>query len=454
MWRRYSGIIVMGGLLACLLGAPPVQAATWCVGSATDLTAALSAAESNGEDDLIQVVQGTYNGNFVYFTNEAYSLTIKGGYTVDCASRVVDPANTVLDGQGAATVLALESTGLAVAMSVDGVTLQHGANSDGGGLYVRPSAGDVTLTNIVIGNNTATYRGGGVYVGLAATVLIDHAILSDNTAGTSGGGLYVDGAVTVTLTNTTVSGNTAARDGGGSMLNVATTFTIDNTIFGNNGASDGGGLYVWKVTALTLTNTTVTANAAINGGGLWVQLHGNSDQANIYNNIFWANDAILGAGADVYLNNDGNGDFVPSAVNLFHNDFDYNTLYMTLPMPIDASNLDAQDPLFVDATQGDYHLQGGSPVIDMGDNAAPALPTTDLDGNPRIMRGVVDMGAYEYQRSEPCDANSDGRIDRRDAWELLRYLWKDGEPLLGDADCHQDGEINFRDVLAILKASR
>jgi hypothetical protein len=45
-----------------------------------------------------------------------------------------------------------------------------------------------------------------------------------------------------------------------------------------------------------------------------------------------------------------------------------------------TGNLD-QDPLFVDAANGDLHLQAGSPAIDAGLNSANTT-SVDLDGNP------------------------------------------------------------------------
>ena len=52
-------------------------------------------------------------------------------------------------------------------------------------------------------------------------------------------------------------------------------------------------------------------------------------------------------------------------------------------------------PLFVDLVNGDFHLQPNSPCINSGNNSY-VTSSTDLDGNPRIVGGTVDMGAYEY----------------------------------------------------------
>lgn len=53
-------------------------------------------------------------------------------------------------------------------------------------------------------------------------------------------------------------------------------------------------------------------------------------------------------------------------------------------------------PMFVAAANSNFMLTASSPARNTGNNAdAPSGP--DLAGNPRIVHGYVDMGAYEYQ---------------------------------------------------------
>jgi hypothetical protein len=78
-----------------------------------------------------------------------------------------------------------------------------------------------------------------------------------------------------------------------------------------------------------------------------------------------------------------------------------------------------------------------------------------LEGSDDVSGGACagDVGTWHVLKAaEPCDANGDGTIDRRDPLDLLGFLLQGGDPLPGHADCHKDGVLNFWDVIAILKA--
>jgi hypothetical protein len=248
--------------------------------------------------------------------------------------------------------------------------------------------------------------GGGVYFGSSSTVTLTGNVISDNTMDSlyrMGGGVYFGYSSTVTLTANVISGNRGAGDayGGGIYFGHSSTVTIIDNVISDNTTdshlSDGGGVYFRSPKTVILTNNTISNNEADYGGGVLLILSDDTDSADIYNNIIWNNSADVGD--DLCINNDGNNNLIPSPLNLFNNDFDQSEsgFYITIPILIDPSNLNNLDPLFVDAEEGDYHLQAGSACIDAGDNTAPSLPTTDKDGNPRIVNSIVDIGAYEQQ---------------------------------------------------------
>ncbi len=72
------------------------------------------------------------------------------------------------------------------------------------------------------------------------------------------------------------------------------------------------------------------------------------------------------------------------------------------------SHGDEDDPTWVDAGSGNFHLLAGSPAIDSADSAVSGETTTDLEGLPRVddpntrntgagVRKYDDRGAYEFQ---------------------------------------------------------
>jgi hypothetical protein len=90
---------------------------------------------------------------------------------------------------------------------------------------------------------------------------------------------------------------------------------------------------------------------------------------------------------------------------------------------------------FVDG-EDNLRLKPYSPCINAGDkDALPDGILTDLDGNPRVIDGQVDIGAYEFQNTPPvADAGED----------ITAYAWIDGYATVqldGTASYDEDGDV-------------
>ncbi|MCX6922896.1 MAG: hypothetical protein NT154_06750 [Verrucomicrobia bacterium] len=142
-------------------------------------------------------------------------------------------------------------------------------------------------------------------------------------------------------------------------------FTLTNGFADNN-----RGVWCESLSAV-VTNCTLIGNSAyFDGGGTYVGTLNNCIV--YYNTATWA--------ANCY---------VESTVNYC----------CTTPAPGGVGNI-TNAPLFVDYVDGNLRLQHDSPCINAGNNAY-VVGTTDLDGNPRILGGTVDIGAYEFQGAGP-----------------------------------------------------
>ncbi|MGZ6229985.1 MAG: choice-of-anchor Q domain-containing protein [Syntrophales bacterium] len=403
------------------MGAYEYHFASHCVNDAATLQTALTDAESNGQDNVIKVVQGTYNGNFTYESGGGRSITLEGGYTAGCIGRVVSPANTILDGLGSGTALFLSHDSYGGDILVDGFTIRNGKGTYnvGGGIYAYSNSelglgGNIALTNNTITGNTVvgTSAGAGAYLwsrstsGNGGNVILTNNTITGNTAGSNsdGGGAYAGSysgygiAGDIFLTNNTIQGNSATY-GGGVMADSNSSsgtasgniYMTNNIITGNTAFDIGGGVAATSYSGIGtsgniyLINNTITGNNASNSGG-GANLYSTNNNLFVYNNIIWGNTATT-SGGDIYLE-----------AGTAHG---YNNDYHSLHGAWDdgGGNID-QNPLFV--AVGGYHLQQTSPCIDAGLNSAPFIPATDFEGNNRIIDGnndstaTVDMGADEF----------------------------------------------------------
>lgn len=359
MRRLFFTIFLASAFLSLI--ATELWSAEYCSNSAAQLQIHLNSAGLNGENDVIMVERGTYNGAFVYNPSEGNSITLLGGYNAGCIDRVLDPSKTIIDSGGNDSVLYFyiaNSSGNGH-LTVDGFTIKNGnSTGSGGGLYVymtsdSSASGDITLSNNIILGNYANVSGGGA------------SLSSISNSGNSGN---------IILINNIITGNTANQWYGGGVM------VQSNSTSGTPGN-------------VSLINNTITGNTANQygyGGGVYFAMFGGT--FNVYNNIIWGNSAPWENGKDINLSQ-----IETSVANGYYND--YSSILGSWTNSGD--NID-EDPLFVDPTGGDFHLLRGSNCIDAGTNSAPEIPNNDFEGNSRVIDGdkdgiaTVDMGADEY----------------------------------------------------------
>ena len=263
-------------------------------------------------------------------------------------------------------------------------------------MYLRTSS-NATLTNVTFNGNSGD-RGGGMMLVNSSSPTLTNVTFNGNSAGNgSGGGMWISSASPM-LTNVAFNGNSTIAGGGGLFIGSSGSPILTNVTFSGNSADRGGAIAVGGAGSLALTNITFSGNSATSYGG---GIYNESGNLTLVNSILWGNSAGSG-GVQIYTEEGA------SPVLATYSDIQGGWS--------GTGNLDT-DPLFVDADGADnvagtaddnLHLRAGSQAINAGNNAAvPAGVTTDLDGNPRIVSGVVDMGGYEspYQR---WHVNNDG----------------------------------------------
>jgi len=365
------------------------------------------ASDTTNGAGAVRCVYLTNQATLVGFTltngstlTQGYSEEISGG-GLWSASRMVVVSNCVLLGNtgrssGGAFSGTLKNC-LLVGNSSDGgggatsstlidCTLRRNSGGNGGG-----GALSSILINCTVAENSAS-RGGG-----ASGSTLTNCVLKGNRAEGAWIGYYGGGAANSILYGCTLIGNSASDQGGG-----AFDCTLNSCLLiGNSAAYEGAAQG-------TLNNCTIVSNSAsITGGGT------------IFGTL---NNCVM------YYNN------APVAAN--HSGEARLNYSCTTPLPTNGSANITKPPLFINPGAGDFRLQSNSPCVNAGRNAyAPAGP--DLDGNPRITGGTVDIGAYEFQ--SPQSALSY-------AWLQQYGLPADGSADLTDPD--GDGQNNWQECRA------
>lgn len=316
----------------------------------------------------------TTDGDTVWVTNGTYVLSAEISVTNAITIHSVNgPAVTIVDGGGSNRCFNLHDNECVI----EGFTITRGGAWDGSGGGVCCGGITPVVSNCVFfANETVEIYisglfGGGMFNGTSINCVFD------SNGANYGGGKFGGRAYRCVFTNNygISSGGLLFSAGHGAGMYMGEAY--DCLFVGNKESPLGAGMY-----GATAYNCTFVNNWSWPPGGTLAD-------STAYNCVFKGNDLY------------GSFEILDSTV--------YNSCSVELVGGINGNITNA--PLFVDAANGDFRLQSNSPCINWGCNAY-VTNATDLAGNPRIVEGAVDMGAYEYQGTVGLvDSDSDGISD-------------------------------------------
>jgi len=379
------------------------QAATFNVTNGATLQTALTTAETNGQDNIINLAAGTYTSAspFIFNSIQTTSLTLQGA----------GATTTMLDGLATTGILSVINRG---DIHLRGVTVQNGHNATAGAgavLIVSGGAGNITVNqSAFIGNNS-----GGGFAGLVisnggtGSATIDGSTFSNNhsTGATSiVGGIGIFGAGDVTFTHNTIAGNTSAGNdptkfgSAGFYIQGAQVTFNNNFVLNNHAIFNVGGGHIQASNGLIFTQNIVEQNKsdADLGGVLANVMAGN---VNFTNNLIDNNEAT-GRGGGFYIASSGTtGSFTFNANQILKNTaasadptggFGGGVVSVRNPQNFITNNLAAGNK----ATASSY---GGLGIMITQDNAVLNVVNNTITGNT----AVTTVGGVGVHTNFPAD---------------------------------------------------
>ena len=288
-------------------------------------------------------------------------------------------------------------------VTANSVTYSSGGDDGGGGIY---NFGTATITDSTISDNF----GGGIMDQGTATVT--NSTVSDNSNIAVGGGDFYYGGngggidlgqfgTGLTITGSTISGNFASFTGGGILsFGRTASIIIDNSTISDNTAgpppvnSGNAGGIAAESGSFTITNSTISGNSATYAGGILGSTL--STTTTIRNTIVAGNSAPTAPDVSFPVRSQGHNLIGDGSGG---SGYDPTDLVGTAANPIDPRLGPLQDNGGSTQTMA---LLPGSPAIDAGDNAFSPGPYDQRGpGSPRIVNGIIDIGAFELQVVAP-----------------------------------------------------
>ena len=358
------------------------------------------AVDNAANQDTILVQPGTYTDAIVF---DSTRIILGSLYLLEGDESYI--SRTILDGENEHRPLTLDFEDDERGVVISGFTITNGLADYGGGIYSFNF--NSIIDNLVITGNHASIDGGGIYVQRESQMSIHDVTVINNSAGSQGGGVHFHRSSMVLMWNCIIEGNRAESGGGMYVQRTSNVMFNQGSISNNYARSSGGGVYCTHMCEMRFIGTKISDNIADwhLGGGIYNltsiidlynvtlcnNLSGDEDCGGVYltgtcellvmNSILWNNEHY-----QIYIH--GESDPL-TLVTVSYSDVEEGQDSVFIDNNAEVEWLDGninEDPLFVNADWGDYHLTAASPCIDAGDPDSGEDP----DGSD------PDMGAIPY----------------------------------------------------------
>lgn len=301
---------------------------------------------SAGKSDTIMVPAGTYSltwqkGTTDANTNAVTHLEILGPVTIIGST---SGGGTIINGASNDTVFTINpgpfgsfnpsGNSYVFDTTLENLVIENGLNTNnlnnnGNANYVGGAmnwdafgAGNLTLTNTTVENNTALWGpGGGIWAqnsagGGTGSLIVSGSAISNNLTPELGGGIYTAfPPAAISISNTTISGNKAEislnpsdgdadGSGGGMFLEgrqpppATPQSSLTGVTISSNAAPNDNGGGIATFTGLLISGSTFSSNSTGgSGGGVWSNTAGDGSQTTITSSNFLSNTATATGGA-------------------------------------------------------------------------------------------------------------------------------------------------------------
>ncbi len=388
--------------------------------SADAFGGAVGVQSQSGSMVSVSMDNCTFTGN----SSPRRGGAISNGAITGAASQV-SISDSEFDGNagplGGGAIYNYARSGASATLILSQDTLDGNTANSGAALYNHSQGGNATcsMEECVVSNNTTTVNGGAITTyadmpGSNNSLSILKTTFTGNSSLT-GGVLFVAGTratqSSLSISRSWFADNTATEGAviAANYVGIGATaaFTVTNSVFYRNIAS-GRSAILLGATSQAASCTGVFESNTMHGNtskiGTLAYLRSSSSTNTVtFRNGIASQSTQLTPLANPFVAQSP-GSQLTVEFSLLDSACALETTVLTgATVNCGSGNL-AGSPSFVDAANGNFRLQAGSPAIDAA-NAAGA-PAVDYLGNNRPVGAGVDMGAFEFGGAIPRLANS------------------------------------------------